>query len=232
MKSLFKFTQLLLITFVALSFASCKKEKEEIKGCYLVDYIPTACAGPSTTLGLKSPIGKYFHVLNNNSEFSKFNLGDKVNIKYKETSSCIHCFACHCLAPDKCITLEFIDYCKKGFCSPIVLSRFWDSSTLDTSSNYQITNSRLEGDNLEITLSLTGCDIDINPDLFLIQNPEKVFPRRYDAYLVYNRTPQLCMTELTKTFCFDISKIKEWDSQADISLKNRLSQELRIYSYK
>lgn len=228
-----KLRNLNIFFFILLATLGCKKEKGENQNCYIVDYLPTGCAGASETLGLRSPDGKFLEIRNDfTSSFTNFKVNDKVEILYEVDSNCAHCYACHCLAPDTCIKLIYINSCKKPSCIPVSLPATWDITQFDTSSNYSIEKARLQEDKLYLTISLSGCDIDISPSLIAIQDPNKMFPRQYDCYFIFNRTPQICNAVFTKTFCFDVSKIKTIDKESLLRVHNKQNTNVISLPYK
>ena len=228
-----KLSHLIIFVFILLTTLGCKKEKEQNLNCYIVDYLPTGCAGPSQTLGLKSPDGKYLEVRNDfTSSFSSYKLNDKVELLYEVVSNCSNCLACHCTAPDTCISLLYINSCNKSTCTPATFPSNWDTLQFDTSTNYSLGKARLQGDKLYITISLSGCDIDINPSLTAILNLNKTYPRQYDCYFIFNRTPQVCNAIFTKTFCFEVSKIKSLYKESLLRVHNKQNTKVISIPYK
>jgi hypothetical protein len=103
----------LLLLFAALTFAiaSCEQEIEPTPSDhYTVVYLPSQCAPQhSGVLGLKSPTGTYYLVLEGVDLEKDYVSGDRVKVDLSEqTTGWAVCLACHCPAPDKAAIVHSI----------------------------------------------------------------------------------------------------------------------------
>ena len=183
----------ILLCLLSLLLAGCKKDDLPNSTCYTVGYIPSQC-GPNPftlVLGVQDNEGKYYFIQKDETGvFKNFKEGDKVKMEFTRILGCIMAQSCTFPDPDFCITLNRVKPCgTRRVCKRATIDRNY----LPTTQEYHmISDVKQEGNFIKLTISFSGCDSDINPELILKRKMVKPYPQAYSAYIKFNRVPQLC----------------------------------------
>ena len=231
-KKIIKASVLLLIVFTV----ACKDkdipthdDKHHVECTKKGTIIPLGCVGDY--LGIMDSENKFYYIEKDlTNDFLKYKEGDEVCFDYEhcDISTADYSNQGINFVPATSINLKCIRACECNKCKPVK-----EVTELPTGSEpSQILNDlemRQEGSTLYIKVAFSGCDSDIDPDLFVsLSEVTMGSGPGYNCILKEDRV-QLCQAYFVKEVCFDISKLEKKHQSYELFFETREgSKSIRI----
>lgn len=216
---------LLLMVFTM----ACKKndipkndDKQSVECTKKGTIVPMDCVG--NYLGIMGADNNYYYIEKDlTNDFSKYKEGDEICFDFELSSESTAEYSNQGInfTPATSIDLTCISdcHCQSDCKSVKVVSKLPSDSV--PAQLLDIIEMRQEGNSLYLKLAYSGCDSDIDPDLFLSENQITTGPRQVYSCVVKENRVQLCYAYFEKEFCFDLSELEKKHQYYELLFKTR-----------
>lgn len=222
---------LLLMVFTM----ACKKkdipkndDKQSVECTKKGTIVPMDCVG--NYLGIMDADNNYYYIEEDRTnDFSKYKEGDEICFDFELSSESTTEYSDQGFnfPPTTSIDLTCISdcHCQSDCKSVKVVSELPSDSV--PSQLLDIIGMRQEGNALYLKLAYSGCDPDIDPDLFMsgLMHMDQLLYRPVYECVVRESRVQLCYAYFEKEFCFDLSELEKKHQGYELLFKTREGSE-------
>jgi hypothetical protein len=209
-----------------------KDDKQSVECTKKGTIVPMDCVG--NYLGIMDADNNYYYIEEDRTnDFSKYKEGDEICFDFELSSESTTEYSDQGteqgfnFTPTTSIDLTCISdcHCQSDCKSVKVVSELPSDSV--PSQLLDIIEMRQEGNALYLKLAYSGCDPDIDPDLFISGLMHLQMHQGLPVYecVVKESRVQLCYAHFVKEFCFDLSELEKKHQYYELLFKTREGSE-------
>jgi hypothetical protein len=162
-------------------------------------------------LGIVDADDNYYYIEEDKTgDFSKYEHGDKICFDYEVSAVSTADYSNQGInfTPATSIDLTCISTCDwDEDCKPVTVVYQFPSDTIP-SRLLDIVEMRQEGNSLYVKVSFSGCDADIDPNLYVFYEQLDGPNIGFDCY-ISEPGVELCLAHFEKEICFDLSELEQ-----------------------